>query len=331
MIHNHQIIIPSPRDTPSSKDNVSRQTEFVHRIHGTSIIYLVTKILNSPSVYPTATAIFHRFYHRQSLKKYDVWSASAACLLLGCKIEEQTLILRDIILAYAHVFRRIKLGLDLDYKKFPNTHHGPCSDNKDKDTKSTRFHLEVTSSFEGSGVLPRDQKLNILRHVRPMPQHETLYKEWEGEIVKMENVILRELGFSLNWIPESHPHKFLLYFINVMELGNSVGQLAWNYCNDSSRLDLCVRHSPELIACGSIHLSCIELSILLPLEPMPWWHAFVGTKSDSELSIICNALLALKDEYCVNGYYNAMHKYVVSLIEDGSFCDPGSYIWNAYD
>jgi len=70
---------------------------------------------------------------------------------------------------------------------------------------------------------------------------------------------------------------------------------------------------------------------ILPCNPRPWWYIFIGPNHDEDLSIVCNALLALEDLNCVTGFYDAMKKYVVSLVDGGSFNDPGSYIWNALD
>jgi hypothetical protein len=67
------------------------------------------------------------------------------------------------------------------------------------------------------------------------------------------------------------------------------------------------------------------------MEPRPWWHAFIGPGHDEGLSNVCNALLALRDGNCIAGYKDAMQKYVISLVDGGSFSDPGSYIWNTID
>lgn len=84
-------------------------------------------------------------------------------------------------------------------------------------------------------------------------------------------------------------------------------------------------------ACASIYLACLHQNKNLPFDPRPWWHVFIGPSNDHDLIDACNALLALRDENCVEGYKEAIRKYVISLVDGGSFNDPGSYIWNAID
>ena len=69
------------------------------------------------------------------------------------------------------------------------------------------------------------------------------------------------------------------------------------------------------------------------METRPWWHVFVGEGHDRDLSIICNALLALDtNKERKQKYQEAMKLFVVSLIEDGaSFNDPTTFLWSTCD
>jgi hypothetical protein len=332
-------------DTDTDPANASLETYFLHKIHGTSVLFQTTKLLRlSPSVYATSTTIFHRFYHRDgcTLQKYDVWSVCLGSVLLACKVEEEARRIREIILVFLHVYRRMRLGVDAHVDLGMRSEEG--------DSKSLQLPIIISTAHSDilkEKKLTRDEKLNVLRYIRPLPQYGTLYQEWQETIMEMENIILREMGFTLYWIPGTHPHVFLLYFMKVLEIPvdvKRVAQRAWNYCNDSCRIDLCVRYLPEMTACAAIHLACFQdehgddgdndectSNISLPLSPTPWWHAFVGSGRDDDLSIICNALLALGDDGCINGYMDATNRYVVSMVEGGSICDPGSFSWNAMD
>ena len=296
----------------------SRQVELLHKIHGTSILYSASKLLClSPSAYATSASIFHRFYQRQNctLDKYDVWSVALGSILLASKVEEDVRRISDIILVFIQVYRRMRLEYG-----------------KQGESNKSEYIVTAKSDILQNKKLSEEEKENLLRYTHPLPRYGILYKEWEEQIMEMENIILRELGFMLYWIPDSHPHTFILYFIKVLEIeGKDVAQRSWNYCNDSYRLDFCVRFSPEIIACAAIHLGCIDCNVSLPLSPMPWWHAFLGSKEDENLSTVCNGLMALKNNDCIKGYSDALTTYVVSRVEGGSFVDPGSYSWNAMD
>lgn len=358
----HQIL-PSSHSNSSIDDNdddIPEETKFLHTIQGTSIIYQTTTLLRtSPSTYATACTIFHRFYHRKSLKEYSVWSVALGSVFLASKVEEDQRRMQDVILIFLHVLRRMRLAIndvddnnahnDTDKEKIHSSQLIPSKSYIQTDVSPL---LLLKKDNPTSSLLTQEEKQNILRYVRPLPQYSQLYKEWEYELREMENVILRELGFTLYWIPDSHPHLFLLYFCNVLGLQAvqkeqqdtmtndhpkyTVHQLAWNYCNDSYRIELCTRFVPEIIACAAIHLACVDENamekISLGMQPNPWWVSFIGSGRDQDMATICNALLALQDDHCVEGYSDARNKYVISLVEDGGcFCDPGGYIWNMLD
>jgi Cyclin, N-terminal domain len=62
------------------------------------------------------------------------------------------------------------------------------------------------------------QKETRLAHL-PLPHKlGPVHQEWISQLSKMEQVVLRQLGFTLYWIPDSHPHKYILYFCRVLEL-----------------------------------------------------------------------------------------------------------------
>jgi len=242
-----------------------------------------------------------------------------ACTMLACKVEEDVRRLREIILVYVHIYRRFRLSYKL----------GDGVKSYYEEGKSDASSLKIGTSNLVKSKMTEEEKQNVLRYIRPLSPFGPVYMEWENELRKMENVLLRELGFTLYWIPESHPHVFLLYFIKVLEI-EQVGQIAWNYCNDSCRLDLCVRVDPEVTACAAIYLACLDTHICLPTDPRPWYYVFIGEKSDQDLSNTCNAILSLGDEK-LEGYRDVMRTFIVSLVEGGSFNDPGSFLWESND
>jgi len=149
--------------------------------------------------------------------------------------------MREIILAFVHVYRRFRLGIR--YIKLDENH------TSEKGFQTAMSGLVLSFGRNADVVLNDEEKQNILRYIRPLPRSGPVYLEWKQILERMEQVILRELGFSLYWIPQRHPHVFLLYFIRVLEIEKEklIAQRAWNYCNDSCRLDLCVRYEAEIM------------------------------------------------------------------------------------
>lgn len=244
--------------TPSSLEGISPKLEFLHRLHGTSLLQDACTLLHlSPSTYATSTTIFHHFYHRVSLTKYDVWSTSLACLLLATKLEEEARSIRTIIITFTHIYRRRRLRI-----------------NDDMDISYGYADCEVLAS-----TFTDTEKENVLRSGNRaiiMAAGGKVYSIWKERLMKMEYVILSAFGFTLFWVSEVHSHKFLLYFCRVLETdakdgrknddgvgdgsngsggSSGIAQKAWNYCNDSCSLDLCVRFDPEVIVSYWLHSS----------------------------------------------------------------------------
>lgn len=360
--------------TPSSLEGISPKLELLHRLHGTSILQDACTLLHlSPSTYATSTTIFHHYYHRVSLTKYDVWSTSLACLLLATKLEEEARTIRTIIITFGHIYRRRRLRIHDDMEI--SYGYADCE--------------ALASTFTNS------EKENVLRSGNRaiMAVGGKVYSLWKETMMKMEYEILSAFGFTLFWVSEVHPHKFLLYFCRVLEIdaqdslpkddgaddggdGNGGGsggiaQKAWSYCNDSCSLDLCVRYDPEVIvsqylllfsirfihhelfahynelpshlthsiidttrhdtkACAAILMASSYHDVNLPLLPRPWWEAFIGPNRGQDLSIVCNAILALDDETNMD-IRRSKYAFVPSLVRHLSFNDPDSYLWSVSD
>ncbi|GAX22986.1 hypothetical protein FisN_15Hh118 [Fistulifera solaris] len=314
-------VLPKPEDTASRRDGVSVATERYHRLHGTSLLLDAADALNvsSASCYATACVLFHRFYHQISLREVDVWSAAMGSFLLAVKIEELTISLKQVIATFLRLYRKRKMILL-------------------EDDEVVQWIMKQPSiAYDSSAALPFAQKDSLIREndntsasINPFGP---LWKEWQEVVIETENKILRALGFTVYWIPDHHPHKFILYVLRVLEVDSHKGlaQLAWNYCNDSCRLDLCVRFEAHLMACAAICLAASEQGVVLPDSSLPttikWWEVLCGPGHEAELDVIQKELLALKDKE--SDVVMASVAFVKSLVKNESFNDPQSFSWES--
>ena len=119
-----------------------------------------------------------------------------ASLLLASKVEEDPRAIRSIVLTFHHLYRRRRL----------------------------RIHDDMAISYGAADaeaehvIWTEEEKENLLRHVSPMSLGGAIYAEWKNAIEEKESLILRTMGFTFFWIPDSHPHRFILYFIRVLEI-----------------------------------------------------------------------------------------------------------------
>lgn len=303
-------LIQNPDNTASRRDGISASCERLHRLHGTSLLLASCRLLHlGPSVYATSCTIFHRFYHQTSLRQRDTWSVAMASILLASKSEEEPRQIRQIILIFAHIYRKRRLVCIrdcIDIVKHPSVQASPLA-----------------------SLLSLDEKESRIRQVQLMSPLGPIFKEWHKAITDMEQHILRQLGFTLYWIPDSHPHKFILYFVRRLEVNNKkFHQIAWSYCNDSCRLDLCIRYAAEVIACAAIHMAARDCEIPLPELPKPWWEAFVG--QDVDIANLCNAIKGLTDDANLDLAVVSC-AFLSPLVNGDTFNDEESFIWSKSD
>jgi hypothetical protein len=223
--------------SPSQKDGIDPMLELLHRVYGCELIQEAGILLKLPQVVvATGQNIFHRFYYRKSLERFDSFTVAMGCILLASKIEEKLKYLRDIIFVFHHIYQRRKV------LKF--------------------------NPLELGGVR---------------------YTEWKTELITMERYLLKELGFSFYNILD-HPHKFVLYYVKMLDGSAELSQIAWNYLNDSLRLDLSLRYSAEEIACAAIYMAARKIEFPLPDNP-PWWTLMMS--DEDRLLSICDRVLEL--------------------------------------
>jgi hypothetical protein len=74
-------------------------------------------------------------------------------------------------------------------------------------------------------------------------------------------------------------------------------------------------------------LAARDFSIGLPTSPRPWWEIFVGKDKTMELATAANAILGLVETTLIDSLV-ASRGFVKSMVVDGSFNDPGSFLWD---
>ncbi|KAK1944644.1 Cyclin-L1-1 [Phytophthora citrophthora] len=103
------------------------------------------------------------------------------------------------------------------------------------------------------------------------------FTQWRMWLIMVERQVLIDLGFSVYNVTE-HPHKYVLYYVKVLDGSSNLAQQAWGYINDSMRADLCVRYKAQVIACAAIFLASRFQGVALPENP-PWYALFDVEKS----------------------------------------------------
>jgi hypothetical protein len=93
------VLLPSEmlEQSPSSRDGVEAAEELLHRAFGCELVQEGGVLLRLPQVVmATAQNLFHRFFYRKTLKRFDAVTVAMGSLLLATKIEEKPKILREV-------------------------------------------------------------------------------------------------------------------------------------------------------------------------------------------------------------------------------------------
>lgn len=311
------VVLPEPIDgTPSRLQGISSADERLHRLHGTGIVEQACGVLSLRDIYPTACVVFHRFFHQVSLTDADVWSIAMAATLLAAKTHEVPLPVRKLILAFAHVYRKHALLVLPD---------------SDRRKALIEQHPAVVLAPAANRSL-EEKKSELENNVPPMSQLGPVWKEWHNAVVQAEGRVLRQLGFTLYWIPDHHPHLFVKHFLLALSVADDSRFTAATYrnCNLACRLDLCVRLAAEVICCAAIYCAALELNFELPIteDDTSWWQVFCGRDlCEQDLSDAANAISGLADESNLD-VVTASTAYLRSRLLNGSFIDPDSFLWD---
>jgi cyclin L len=280
-------------ETASRRDSISADTERLHRLHGTSIVQQACRILSAPNdnqnngshddwalVDATACILLHRFLHAVSLRDMDVWSVAMASTLLAAKQHDVPLTVRALILAYIHIYRQRTLLAVI--------RHGHKGDPDEMAATLLQRYGHVLAASPSVSALSWATRRTMLQHDVPaVSTAGPVWKEWHDAVVRTEQAILRQLGFVLYWIPESHPHWFAAPLVQALversrsnldaqgndataatsstAISSSVVETqlihdTLRYCQLSSRLDLCLRLEPMVICCAAMHCALFQLA-----------------------------------------------------------------------
>ena len=166
---------------------------------------------------------------------------------------------------------------------------------------------EVINVFHRMSCRRRGAPLEPLHHLGQE------YEDTKQDLIRTERHALREFGFCIH---VEHPHKFVLNYLRMFELGKDVMQRAWNYANDSLRTNLCVRFRADAVAAACVHLAARTENVGLPEDP-PWWSLFQVT--EDELRVMSESILALYEMLPPGGGKRATYVDVAGTGAGGGF------------
>lgn len=124
------------------------------------------------------------------------------------------------------------------------------------------------------------------------------YERIRDELVTAERRLLKTLGFKS--LLSIHPHKIIVNYyhaiVHALDPDHNVWrerdnrkllQKAWNYCNDSLRINVFLKYKKEVVACACIQMACEDTQMLFPksTDGRDWYRLFVNDDIEVKESI----------------------------------------------
>uniref|UniRef100_A0A0D6QWI6 Cyclin-L1-1 n=1 Tax=Araucaria cunninghamii TaxID=56994 RepID=A0A0D6QWI6_ARACU len=102
-------------NSPSRKDGIDQETEMTLRLYGCELIQESGILLRLPqAVMATGQVLFHRFYFKKSLARFNVKRVAASCVWLAAKLEESPRRIQQILNVFHRMeCRRENLSLEI--------------------------------------------------------------------------------------------------------------------------------------------------------------------------------------------------------------------------
>lgn len=255
-------------ETPSRKHGISAIVERQHRLCGTSLIAAACTLLKlNISTYATTCTIFHRMFHRVSLTQYCIWNVVSASLLLATKCTEhgqEHRTIHTIIVIIDHLYRKRRgCYKNKEMKSESNNQHGVLSLSTLGPAYTEWYNNTISMEHEIlrqlgftfywiSDSYPhlylreflklildiKDEEENFLISSKKGINKTTTRKEDDQDEEKDDGKEGEEMKNNESANNANN---------NIDNKHRELAQLAWNYCNDSYRLDLCVRFESEVI------------------------------------------------------------------------------------
>ena len=141
-----------------------------------------------------------------------------------------------------------------------------------KINENQRKHRDILTVFDRICCKRNNNTVTL-----PLDAYSSRYKIWRDILMKLELRVLAKLGY-INIIGKEY-HKYLLHYMDELDVPKKLAKQAWTYLNDLNRIPQILEYNETMIACACILLSSRKLKIKLPDNPS-WLGLFGVNKND---------------------------------------------------